>query len=138
MKNKKEFIDSLFCLGFAQKRYVEKNPETEGAQAQAFAEVYRVLRHCDKSIVELIPNSFMMFLRENMDKAWRGDLDFTKNLNSMNLLAETRAILSLVYRDFLCSDEERKELIEKDREEAKKAGWEYKDESLRELFSTSE
>lgn len=138
MKNRNEFINSLFCLEFSQKCYEDKGKETAIGTAQAFAEVYQVLRHCDNSIVKLIPNSFMLFLRENMDKAWRGNLDFTKNLNSMKLLDDTRVILSLVYRDFLCSEEERKELIEKDREEAKEAGWEYEEFSLRELFLTSE
>lgn len=138
MKSRNEFINSLFCLGSSQKCYEDKGKEAKIGTAQAFAEVYHVLHHCDNSIVRLIPNSFMLFLRENMDKAWRGNLDFTKNLNDMKLLDDTRVILSLVYRDFLCSDKERKELIEKDREEAQKVGWEYEAVSLRELFQTSE
>lgn len=124
-------------MEFSQKCYGDKGKEAEIGTAQAFAEVYQVLRHCDNSIVKLIPNSFMLFLCKKMDKTWRGNLDFTKNLNNMDLLADTRAILALVYRDFLCSEEERNELIEKDREEAKKAGWEYEDKSLRDLFKLS-
>lgn len=138
MKNRNEFINSLFCLEFSQKCYEDKGKEAEIGTAQAFAEVYQVLRHCDNSIVKLIPNSFMLFLRENMDKAWRGNLDFTKNLNNMDLLADTRAILALVYRDFVCSEEERIRLVEKEKEEAKKDGWEYEDTSLRDLFKLSD
>lgn len=138
MKNRNEFIYTLFCLESSQNCYKGKGSEAKNGKEQAFAEVYQVLRHCDRSILKLIPDSFVLFLCENMDKAWRGDLDFTKKLNNMKLLDDTRAILSLVYRDFLCSEEERKELIEKDCEEAKKAGWAYEDKSLRDLFSTSD
>ena len=78
-----------------------------------------------------------MYLYDNMDAAWRGRIDFTKKLNDMELLKETRVLLSLIYRDFVCTDEERKELVEADRSELEKAGMEHKDMSLRELFKVS-
>lgn len=134
MKNRNDFINSLFCLKPSQRCSGENGAKAEIGWEQAFAEVYQVLQHCDETVSELIPESFSSFLFENMDKTWRGNLDFSKNLNSMELLADTRVILSLVYRDFLCSEVERKRLVEKDQEEAKTAGWAYEDKSLRDLF----
>lgn len=42
--------------------------------------------------------------------------DFWLNLTEMNLLSDTRAMISLVYRIFLCPEFERKEMIENDRQ----------------------
>ena len=81
-----------------------------------------------------MPNSFMMFLQEHLDKTWQGHLDFSKSLREMELLGETRTILSIVYRDFVCSESKRRELIEKDRIEFETAGLEYSNDSLRNYF----
>ena len=101
---------------------------------QAYAEVYEVILHMEKGLQVMIPRKFIQFLRKNMDAQWGRNLDFTKNLNDMDLLQETRVLLSLVYRDFICSPEERMELIKKDKQEAILGGWEYKSFSLMDLF----
>lgn len=106
----------------------------EPRREQAYAEVYQVILHMEKGLQIMIPRKFVQFLRKNMDTQWGRNLDFTKNLNDMDLLQETRVLLSLVYRDFICSPEERMELIKKDKREAILGGWEYEPFSLMELF----
>lgn len=106
----------------------------EPRREQAYAEVYQVILHMEKGLQIMIPRKFIHFLRKNMDTQWGGNLDFSKNLNDMDLLQETRVLLSLVYRDFICSPEERMELIKKDKREAILGGWEYESFSLTELF----
>lgn len=102
---------------------------------RAYSETYQVLHHATRAIITLIPNSFMEFLRENMDATWSGNLDFSKNLMEMDLLRDTRVLLSLVYRDFLCSEAERKILVEKDRKEIEAAGMIFEDVSLKDMFN---
>lgn len=63
---------------------------------RAYSETYQVLQHATQAIINLIPNSFMEFLRENMDVTWSGNLDFSKNLMEMDLLRDTRVLLSRV------------------------------------------
>lgn len=121
---------TAFDLSSEKEGTVEKNPGI----AQAYAEVYQVILHMEDDLRILIPRKFIQFLRKNMDSHWSGNLDFSKNLNDMDLLRKTRVILSLVYRDFICSPEERKELIQKDKREAILGGWEYKHFSLTDLF----
>lgn len=70
-----------------------------------------------------------------MDATWSGNLDFSKNLMEMDLLRDTRVLLSLVYRDFLCSEAERKILVEKDRKEIEAAGMIFEDVSLKDMFN---
>ena len=43
--------------------------------------------------------------------------DNTKGINEQNLKQETRAILSVIYRDYICDEEIKKEIIQKDRKE---------------------
>lgn len=52
----------------------------------------------------------------------------------MDLLRDTRVLLSLVYRDFICSETERKILVEKERKEVEEAGMIFEDESLKDMF----
>lgn len=101
---------------------------------RACAETYQILMYATQEVTLLIPTSFMEFLRENMDATRINHLDFSKNLMEMDLSRTTRVLLSLVYRDFLCSEVERKALVDKDREEIEAAGKVFEDESLRDLF----
>lgn len=119
---------------FGSSLRAENKANTEPDIAQVLAEVNQVLLHMPRELQILIPSKFMEFLHDNMDAAWGDKLDFSKDLNDMDLLEETRVLLSLVYRDFLCSPEEQEELIRKDKREAILGGWEYESFSLMELF----
>lgn len=120
--------------GFDSCQGKESDIPNEPRREQAYAEVYQVILHMEKGLQIMIPCKFIHFLRKNMDTQWGQKLDFSKNLNDMDLLQETRVLLSLVYRDFICSPEERMELIKKDKREAILGGWEYESFSLTELF----
>lgn len=104
----------------------------------AYAETYQILLHATQEVTSRIPTSFMEFFRENMDATRSNNLDFSKNLMEMELLRTTQVLLSLVYRDFLCSEAERKELVEKDRKEIEATGKTFEDESLRDLFKVED
>jgi len=111
---------------------IDEKVESNGNKA--YAELDQILKHSSKDVIKAIPKSFFEFLHNNMDKNWRCNLDFSKKLKNMDLLRETRVLLSLVYRDFICSEEERKELVEKERLELGIPEEFYKDTSLRDLF----
>lgn len=130
------FKGKLFNLGLSAA--VREKQSNDIGMEQAYSETYQVLRHATLGIIKQIPNSFMDFLRKNMDATWSGNLDFSKNLMEMDLLWDTRVLLSLVYRDFLCSETERKILVEKERKEVEAAGMIYEDESLRDLFKADD
>lgn len=133
MEQRKQFVEKLkvsdnIC------DYIVRSGDDRFEWFKAYAEVYQLIYHTEATIRKLIPESFMVFLKEHMDKQWHGDLDFSKSMDEMNLLKNARIILSLVYSDFICSEDERKHLIEKDKAEMKKKRMLYKDVSLREYF----
>ncbi len=86
---------------------------TDSKYSRAFSEVIFILNSLDKGLYELIPTAFIKLIKDNMDE----DYVVTKeHLNTVGMLPETKAILSLIYRDFFISDSARDELKEADKE----------------------
>ena len=83
---------------------------------QAFSETYDVINHMSKEMQEKIPKSFINLIKENRDLDYKVNIDYSKDIKEQ-LLKETKIILSLVYRDYLCSSEKREELLALDIEE---------------------
>lgn len=74
----------------------------------------------EKEIRSKIPSQFVNFIDGNRDIHYQPNIDFTKSINQQNLLKETRTILSLIYRDYICDRDKKKELLEKDAKEIQK------------------
>ena len=84
---------------------------------QAFTEVLEVLKHTSKSIVEKIPEKFIIFLKDNKDNEYIADIDFSKPNWEDEVKQETQAILALIYREYIVSPEKKSELIREEQEE---------------------
>lgn len=59
-------------------------------------------------------------LEKNKDEKYVPQIDYSKSINEQKLLKDTRVILSLIYRDYICTKEEREEIDERDRKEMRK------------------
>lgn len=84
---------------------------------QAFAEVLEVLENTKQSIVEKIPEKFIIFLQENKDNNYVAKIDFSKSNWEEDIKKEAQAILALIYRDYIVSKEKRTELLKEEQEE---------------------
>lgn len=84
---------------------------------QAFTEVLEVLKHTNKSIVEKIPEKFIVFLKENKDNEYIANIDFSKTNWEDEVKQETQAILALIYRDYIVSPDKKIELIREEQDE---------------------
>ena len=82
---------------------------------KAFTEVNAIIQLMQEEIVDKIPSKFRVMLEEEEDKDYYPNIK--EPLEEQKLKEETIIILGLIYRDFLCSPEERKELQEKDAKE---------------------
>ena len=94
---------------------------------QSFSEVYDILMHLETELFRKIPQKFIDMIEENRDTGYKVSIDYTKNINQQELLKETRVILSLVYRDYLCSSEKGEELRNADRIELEKHAHEMRE-----------
>lgn len=84
---------------------------------EAFTEVNEILKYLSEDLLNKIPKEFIDNIKENMSTSYVLKYDNTKGINEQNLKQETRAILSVIYRDYICDEETKKEIIQKDRKE---------------------
>lgn len=79
---------------------------------QALFEVYKILENTDEEIINKIPEKFMKFVKENMDTNYKFELEKGKELIKQNLKDETKQIIALIYKDYICDEKEHeKEVI---------------------------
>ena len=97
---------------------------------QVCNEVYDIIYHMENKLFNKIPKEFIKVIEQNRDENMKVNIDYSKSINEQKLQRGTRVVLSLIYRDYLCSEEERKTLIEKDQEELK-----HIEEELREKYN---
>ena len=82
---------------------------------EAFAEVNEIIKMMPIELVNKIPSKFREMIVEEKDKNYIPDIK--EPIEKCKLKNETIIILGLIYRDFLCSPDERKKLQEKDARE---------------------
>ncbi len=71
----------------------------------ALTEVSTILSLASKDVIHKIPHSFLSFIEENKSNKYTVHLDMQLPLVKQNLLPETKSILSLIYRSYLCDVE---------------------------------
>ena len=87
----------------------------ERVYEEAFYEVDEVLKLMPIDLRSKIPIQFRQVISENKAKNYKKDIH--EPLNKQELKKETIIILGLIYRDFICSAEERDKLQIQDAEE---------------------
>ena len=85
---------------------------------EAFVEVDEIIKLMPIDISSKIPIKFRQVISENKAKDYL--VKIQEPLENQKLKKETIVILGLIYRDFLCTPEEREKLQLKDAEEIKK------------------
>lgn len=79
--------------------------------SEAAVELNVILENSSKEVLAKIPNKFRNFMKEIESKTYKFDYDSNKSLNEQKIKPETRRLLALVYRDYLCTNEQKQEYI---------------------------
>lgn len=87
---------------------------------QALTEVLEILKYTDSTTVKKIPNKFITFLNENCDKNYKCNINFANDNWEDTLKEETQYLIALIYRDYIVSAEERKDLLIEEKREREK------------------
>ena len=82
---------------------------------EAFTEIYEIFKLMPQKLLSKIPKKFYEMIEE--EKSTEYSPNIKEPLEQQKLKNETIIILGLIYRDFLCSPEEKKMLKEKDARE---------------------
>lgn len=85
---------------------------------EAFEEVDQIIKLMPVDLSSKIPVQFRQMIFDNKAKDY--NIKIQEPLEQQNLKKETIVILGLIYRDFLCSPEEREKLQLKDAEDLKR------------------
>ena len=85
----------------------------EELSAEVATEVIEVLYNSDSSIICKIPYRIIEVLQEKTQECNK-KISFKENveLKDQDISEEGKAILSILYRDYICSEEEKIEVIE--------------------------
>lgn len=87
---------------------------------KALSEVDIILAHTEKEVKDKIPEYFIQYIKENMDKNHRIKIQNNKELLEQNIMLETKQIIALMYRDYICTKDEREKLIRQEKEKYKR------------------
>lgn len=82
---------------------------------QAFSEVDKIIKSLPENLKRKIPTRFVYMIRENRDINYNPEIG--GKLQEKRLKPQTEIMLGLIYRDFLCSKQEKEKLLRKDKEE---------------------
>lgn len=104
----------------------------------SFKEVYVILENTDNELLSKIPVKFMNFIKKNMNNEYETKINLNVDINKQHLLKETEAILSLIYRSYWATNNEKKEIALKDKnefiEKEKLKGDAFQGKSIYKLF----
>ena len=98
--------------------------------AEASAEINEILKYIPKEEVEKIPSKLREFFKEVESKDYVTNINPNMPLDKQQIKEKTKDIIALIYRNYWCSEEERKELDQKLIENDKKF-----EEELREKYN---
>lgn len=88
----------------------------EETYRNGLAEVDMILNYADEESLSKIPESLKQFIKENKSD-YITNINPEKDLKDQDLLYETKVILSVLYRDYWTSSEERRKLLEYEKAE---------------------
>lgn len=71
------------------------------------SEVLDVLKHMDEDDINKIPLDIIKYLNENKDTEYVSTIDFTKSLQESTLSHKALSILAYIYKEYLCTPEEK-------------------------------
>ena len=98
--------------------------------AEASAEINEILKYMPSEEIEKIPSKLREFFREVASKDYVTNINPDLPLDEQQIKEKTKDIIALIYRNYWCSEEERKELDQKLIENDKKF-----EEELREKYN---
>lgn len=89
---------------------------------KAFSEIEQIIELMPNGLQNKIPNKFKNIISSEKSKIYKPNIK--EPFEECEIMYETKIILSVIYRDFLCSEEEREKIKLRDAQKLK----EYEDE----------
>lgn len=81
--------------------------------AKAYKELYEILKYIPKQKLEKIPNGFIKYIENNMDKKYEYKVKHIKDFENQKMLRKTKVLLAILYRDYWADGKRKQEIIKK-------------------------
>lgn len=75
--------------------------------SEAISEVLDILENSDDTILKKIPNKLIEFWKNNKSITYIPNLDHSKPLKEMKLKEKTKDIITMIYINYLCNENEK-------------------------------
>ena len=82
---------------------------------QSLKEVNTILEFMGIEYINKLPEKLNKFIKENMDNTYISNINVNTPIDKQELKNDTKILLSLIYRNYWCSQEKKEELLEEDR-----------------------
>ena len=101
----------------------------------AYAEVYTILQDLEENEYNKIPLEVIKALKNNKNDNYIYELDDEQELKEQPMLAETKAILFNIFRDYLATPEQKQKVIQMQNEERQKLELKKKQKYSNDVFA---
>lgn len=78
--------------------------------AEASAEINEILKYLPEEYINKIPSKLRDFFEKVEDKEYIANIDQYKTLDKQDLKPKTQTLLTILYREYWCNEEEKTEL----------------------------
>lgn len=76
---------------------------------ETLSEIDFILKNTDENLQKKIPQSFWNYIEENKDEEYQVKIDINIPLENQNLREDTINLMAIVYRNYFCTLDEKKE-----------------------------
>ena len=98
--------------------------------SKVYTDISIIISMMSTKMREKISKGFINFIEKNKDINYNSSINPKVPLNKQNIDKETKEMLGIIYRDYLCDNEKRIELLHKEKNELTKY-----EEQQRELYN---
>lgn len=105
--------------------------------SKAYTEVYYIINSMSEELREKIPEKIQKNIENRMDKEYQFYVE-NDDFENVGLLEDTEKILSVLYTDYLASDEEREIILNKEKIIASKNKKSVSEIKINDVFSKKE
>lgn len=80
--------------------------------SEAAVEVLGILNELDENDFKKIPKKIIEFLEGNKSNTYNPNIDYSADVNDINLKEKTKEILAGIYLDYLCPDDKKQDFMD--------------------------
>lgn len=84
-------------------------------QKRTYREVSDIIKMMTRKMREKVNSQIIEFIERNRDDKKKSSINPNVKLKEQKIDRKTKAIMALIYRDYICADEERKKILEEEK-----------------------